>query len=77
MKANETWTAILDPQYSVLPLPPGLGRDGARYLDIATGWQGSRRNWPAFERCSISAEREASMSCGGGALHPQSKENSP
>jgi hypothetical protein len=50
MKANETWTAILDPQYSVLPLPRGLGRDGARYLDIVTGWQGSRRNRHAFER---------------------------
>ena len=45
MKANEQiWTAILDPRYSVLALPHGLGRVGARYLDIATGWQGSRRN---------------------------------
>ena len=63
MKANEqTWTAFLDPQYSVLGLPHGLGRDGARYLDVATGWQGSRRIRAAFQGASPSRAAEVSPS---------------
>jgi hypothetical protein len=59
MKANEqTWTASLDPEYSVLGLPHGLGRDGARYLDVATGWQESRRIRAAFEGASPSRPAE-------------------
>ncbi len=51
MKANDkNWTTFLDPGYSVLALPQGLGRNGFRYLDVTTGWQGSRRVWPAFDR---------------------------
>jgi len=50
MKANDKiWTAFLDPEYSVLGLPPGPGRDRVWYLEIATGWQGSRRIRAAFE----------------------------
>ena len=49
MKAiDKTWKAILDPGYSVLGLPHGVGRNDALYLDVVTGWQGPRRSWPAF-----------------------------
>ncbi len=68
MKANEqSWTAILDPRYSFLALPHGLGRVGARYLDIATGWQGSRRNRPSRPGCDEAR---------GGAFGQGGKENS-
>jgi hypothetical protein len=67
MKANDrSWTAILDPRYSVLALPHGLGRVGARYLDIATGWQESRRNRPSRSGCDAR----------GGAFGQGSKEDS-
>ena len=41
MKANDqAWTVFLDPDYSVLGLPSSPGRNGVRYLDVVTGWQG-------------------------------------
>jgi hypothetical protein len=50
MKAiDKTWSAFLDPEYSVLRLPHGLGRDGALYLDVTTGCHASRRIWTALE----------------------------
>ncbi len=50
MKANDqTWTMFLDPDYSVLGLSSGPGRNGVQYLDVATGWQGSRWIWPALD----------------------------
>jgi hypothetical protein len=48
MKANEkTWMELVDPEYSVLRLRQGVAGDGVRYLDVETGWRGSRRLWPA------------------------------
>ena len=50
MKAiDQTWMVLLDPDYSVLGLPSGPGRNGVQYLDVVTGWQASRGIWPAFE----------------------------
>ena len=50
MKAiDQTWTVFLDPDYSILGLPSGPGRNGVQYLDIVTGWQGRRWVWPAVE----------------------------
>jgi hypothetical protein len=50
MKVNDAyWTPFLDPEYSVLGLPRGLGGQGIRYLDFTTGWQGSRWVWAAPE----------------------------
>ncbi len=46
MKANDqTWMAYLDPEYSVLGLRQTPGHDVVRYLDVATGWQGSPWSW--------------------------------
>ncbi len=50
MKAkDQTWTLLLDPDYSVLGLPSAPGRNGVRYLDVVTGWQEPRWVWPAVE----------------------------
>jgi hypothetical protein len=50
MKANDqTWAVFFDPDYSVLGLPNGPGRNGVQYLDVVTGWQGPRRVRPAVE----------------------------
>ena len=40
-----TREASVDPEYSVLGLSSGPCRNGAQYLDIVTGWQGSDRTW--------------------------------
>jgi len=48
---DKTWKAVVDPGYSVLGLAHSVGRDNVLYLDVVTGWPGSRgRTWPALER---------------------------
>ena len=50
MKAkDQTWTVLLDPDYSVLGLSSSPGRSGVQYLDVVTGWQEPRWVWPAVE----------------------------
>jgi hypothetical protein len=46
--------AFVDPEYSVLGLKRGLGRDEIQYLDVVTGWRGTFWVWPAGTRRSRS-----------------------
>lgn len=48
MRASETTkAAFFDPEYSVLGVKRGSGREVIHYLDVVTGWGGSRWTWPA------------------------------
>ena len=52
MRGHErTGGPFVDPEYSVLGLSPGLSRNGARYLDVVTGWLGWDRTLRGVVRC--------------------------
>jgi len=77
---EQTWTAVLDPQYSVLGLPHRFGNDGGRYLDVVTGWQGRVGTGPpASVAPATSADVTSSDQRQAGAERRpgENRENSP